>query len=77
MGFPVEKLERTYTRVCRRRMSRGKSGLVHQVTEHPEAEGERFNAVDMLPSEGYFKMPLETTRKNAEQSQQARLIIFH
>lgn len=58
-------------------LSRGKSGLVHQVTGHPEAEGERFNAVDMLPLEGYFKIPLETTRENAEQSQQARLINFH
>lgn len=32
---------------------REESGLVHQVTEHLEAEGEVFNTVDMLPFEGF------------------------
>lgn len=58
-------------------IKREESGLVHQVTEHLEAEGEMFNTVDMLPLEGYFKTPVESTRENAEQSQQARLINFH
>lgn len=47
------------------------------MTEHLEAEGEMFNTVDMLPLEVYFETPVESTRENAEQSQQARLINFH
>ena len=58
-------------------IKREERGLGHQVTEHLEAEGEMFNTVDMLPLEVYFETPVESTRENAEQSQQARLIHFH
>lgn len=63
--------------VCRRSSVKREEWTGPQVTEHPEAEGERFNAVDTLSLEGYFKIPGEKTRENAEQSQQARLINFH
>lgn len=45
--------------------------------EHLEAEAGVFNAIDMLPLEVYFKTPVESTRENAELSQQARVINFH